>query len=497
MFFSHVEIIRGPDDMAKKSSCVEFVLDGRHFALPLENVKEIISRPEITPLPMASKHVRGIINLRGDVIPVVDLSVRLGGVDVNMDRSEILVLVIDGLIAGVMVDSASQVSELDTGNMKDLDSSANLDRSVVQGVLRHGDQLVIFLDAASILSVDREVINRISKGRADETGTAASEETMRIVTFELGGDVYGFPLEEVREILRYQEPVSVPDSPPFVEGVLQVRGAILPIVNLRQRLCRSGDIDPERAKILVADYDDFKIGFVADAIKEVLQVPLSEVSDPPAVVRGESGRQSVSAIVNHRDEIVTLLDKDGLIDRERLRSIASEDDGVRGRNGELSEVYETFVVFRVSGQPFGLPIKTIREINRVGNMSEVPGMPDFVEGVLDLRGDVIPAVSLRKRLNMGADGSISEDGRILVVEMAQGLLGLMVDDVTGVEEIPLSRISEPPLSMKEMGRARDFVSKVARVEGEGERMILILSPESILSAEEAVFAKESVASRKG
>lgn len=481
--------------MAKKSSCVEFILGGRHFALPLENVKEIISRPEITPLPMASKHVRGIINLRGDVIPVVDLAVRLGVVDSDMDRAEILVLVIDGLTAGVMVDSASQVSELDTGEMKDLESNANLDRSAVQGVVRHGDQLVIFLDAASILSVDRDVINRISKGREEDAGSSISEETMRIVTFELGGDVYGFPLEEVREILRYQEPVSVPDSPPFVEGVLQIRGAILPIVNLRQRLCRSGEMDHDRAKILVADYDDFKIGFVADAIKEVLQVPLSEVSDPPAVLKGSSGHQSVSAIVNHRDEIVTLLDRDGLIDRDRLRGMASEEGSARRRDGELSEEYETFVVFRVSGQPFGLPIKTIREINRVGNMSEVPGMPSFVEGVLDLRGDVIPAVSLRKRLGMGADGSVSGDGRILVVEMDHGLLGLMVDDVTGVEEIPLSRISAPPLSMKEMGRARDFVSRVARVEGEGERMILILSPGSVLSPEEAAFAEESVASR--
>lgn len=478
--------------MVAKSSCVEFVLEGRHFALPLNHVKEIISRPEITPLPMASKHVRGMINLRGDVIPVVDLAVRLGETDEKKDRDEILILVIGGLTAGVMVDSASQVSELDTGDIRDLDTDTGLDRSAVKGVIRDGDRLVIFLDALSILSVDKDVISRISGDKEEETKGLSSDDSMRIVTFELGGDVYGFPLEEVREILRYQEPVSVPDSPPFVEGVLQVRGDILPIVNLRERLRRSGELDRERAKILVVDYGEFKIGFIADGIKEVLLVPLSEVSDPPAVLRGESTVQSVSAIVNHCDEIVTMLDKDGLIDRDRLRNIAS--DGAKQRSSDLTEGHETFVVFRVSGQPFGLPIKQIKEINRVGNLSEIPEMPVFVEGVLDLRGEIVPAISLRKRFGMRPEDKVSDDGRILVVEADQGLLGLMVDDVTGVSEIPISRISAPPLSMNELGKARDFVSRIARVEGEGERMVLVLSPEKLLSKEEAESAREAILS---
>ncbi len=479
--------------MVNKNSCVEFVLDGRHFALPLENVKEIISRPEITPLPMASRHVRGIINLRGDVIPVVDLAVRLGGADEKVDRAEILILVLDGLTAGVMVDSASQVAELDIGEIRDADESVGIDRSAVRGVVRNGERLVVFLDAAGVLSVDREMLRQIARVKKDDSmEEAASMDLLRVVTFDLGGDKYGFRLEEVREILRYQPPVSVPDAPPFVEGVLQIRGAILPVVNLRGRLGRGGVLDGERAKILVADYGDFRIGFVADGIREVLQVPMSEVSDPPAIIKGQSGNQSVSAIVHHDDEIVTILDKDGLVDRERLRDMASEGASDR-KEEDLSEKYQTFVVFKVAGQPFGLPIKIIREINRVGNLSNVPGMPDFVEGALDLRGDVIPAVSLRKRLSMVDAGcGESEDGRILVVEMGDGLLGLMVDDVTGVMEIPLSHISEPPLSMKELGRARDFVSKVARSDVEGERMVLVLSTESLLSSEEAASARKAV-----
>jgi len=480
--------------MMAKNSCIEFVLDGRYFALPLENVKEIISRPEITPLPMASKHVRGIINLRGDVIPVVDLAIRLGSSEDKVDRSEVLILVLDGLTAGVMVDSASQVAELDLGDLSEPEGNegAGLDRSAVKGVVRHEDRLVVLLDAANILSVDREMLKRIAaENHDDHMDSQGKYETMRIVTFDLDGDNYGFRLEEVREILRYQPPVSVPDAPPFVEGVLQVRGNILPVVNLRERLRRGGELDQEKGKILVADYGDFRLGFVADAIKEVLEVPMSEVSEPPSVVRGDSNRQTVSAIVHHDDDIVTILDKDGLVDRERLREMASEDDRAVA-DKEDGGGSETLVVFKVSGQPFGLPITRIKEINRVGNLSEVPGMPDFVEGVLDLRGDVIPVVSLCKRLGLNPSEGSEEDGRILVVELDDSFLGFMVDDVTGVMEVPLSHMSEPPLSMKELGRARDFVSQVARTDVEGERMVLVLSPESVLSSQEVVSAKNSI-----
>ncbi len=473
-------------------SFVEFVLDGRHFALPLENVREIISRPEITPLPMASKHVRGMVNLRGAVIPVVDLAVRLGCADRGQDRDEVLILDMEGLSAGVMVDAASQVAQFDGIDLDQPEEDMGVEAGSVRGVFRHQDRLVILLNPARILSVDRELLARLSQERnADEREGERSYESLRIVTFDLSGENYGFRLDQVREILRYEPPTSVPDAPRFMEGVLQVRGAILPVVNLKDRLGRSGEIDPEKAKILVADYDDFRLGFVADGIREVLDVPLSEVSESPMAVRDNEGRQAVSAIVRHDGEIVTVLDRDGLVESGLYREMASGDEENMEIEKDAGDDGETLVVFRVCNQPFGLPITRIREINRFTGLSRVPGMPDFVEGALDLRGDIVPVASLRKRLCMDSETD-HEGGSILVVELGNSLLGLLVDEVVGVIEIPASRISEPPVSMKELGSARDFVSQVARREVEGERMILILSPESVLSEAETISAREAV-----
>lgn len=113
----------------------------------------------------------------------------------------------------------------------------------------------------------------------------------------------------------------------------------------------------------------------------------------------------------------------------------------------------------------------------------MPAMPDFVEGVLNIRGDVILAVNVRKRLEMRGDTGSYEDGRVLVVEMDNSFLGLMVDDVTGVIEILHFNMNETSASMKDLGNARKFVSQIAKLEG-GKKMLLILKPESIISSSE-------------
>ena len=218
----------------------------------------------------------------------------------------------------------------------------------------------------------------------------------RFVTFDLEGEVYAFPLEDVQEILRYQDPVPVPDSPPTVKGVLHVRGSILPVLSLRRRLqLEDTSFRPEAGKILVGDYGTFRIGFIADGIREVLTVTENEISPPPGVTRTESGNASVIGIVHTRGQVIALLGKDGLVDRKAMASMTGDmqKDVLLRQRGEERE---TFVVFLVAGQAMGLPITTIREINRIDEIARLPGVPSYVEGVMNLRGEIVPALSMKK-----------------------------------------------------------------------------------------------------
>ncbi len=476
-------------------SYVEFLLNGREFAVPLEDVREIIALPDITPLPMASENVRGMINLRGEVMPVVDLDSRLGSyTEKKGERNEVLILNMEGYSLGVVVEQAQQVVEFEEESIEVEEGAGG----IVRGVVHHNEKLVVVLDSERILNIDRESLETIRKNRKKESAEVQEQHdtSRQIVTFDLEGEVYAFPLEDVQEILRYQDPVPVPDSPSSVKGVLHVRGSILPVLSLRKRLqLEDTSFRPEAGKILVGDYGSFRIGFIADGIREVLTVMENEISPPPGITRSESGAASVIGIVHTRGQVIALLGKEGLVDRDAMASMTGEmqKDSLLRQKGEERE---TFVVFLVAGQAMGLPITTIREINRIDEIARLPGVPSYVEGVMNLRGEIVPALSMRKRLSMTSSEAVEQkEQRVLVIETGDTLAGFIVDEVSGVAEVLRSKIGAPPLlrdARMEFGEAAEVVQRVARVrEDDRERIILIVDEEKILSPKEARALREA------
>src|SRR5680860_622699 len=109
---------------------------------------------------------------------------------------------------------------------------------------------------------------------AGEDGVSLEEAgaAHRLVVFSLGGEEYGVPITLVQEIIRYSPPRPVPGSPMHVEGVINLRGRIIPVVDLRQRFGMGG-LRPDEAKIVIVEMPDLTVGVVVDEVREVLTLP--------------------------------------------------------------------------------------------------------------------------------------------------------------------------------------------------------------------------------
>ncbi len=136
------------------------------------------------------------------------------------------------------------------------------------------------------------------------------------------------------------------------------------------------------------------------------------------------------------------------------------------------------VVFGLSGQAYGVEIGAVREIIRMQNVTMVPGTPDYVEGVINLRGKVIPVLDLRKRFSLLV-GRQTRESRIVVVDVGKQDIGLIVDAVTEVLRIATSAI-QPPKSVLSTGNA-DYLMGIAKLEG---RLIILLDLKRVLSAQD-------------
>jgi purine-binding chemotaxis protein CheW len=147
---------------------LSFSLGSEEYAIPLLSVKEVIAIPEITPIPFTPAHFVGIMNLRGQVISVIDLRQKLGIKSKSTAETAIIICDLDPLSLGVVVDAINSVlspSATELSGKPEIQSTRNTD--YITGVYRKNEQLVVFLNIAKTLSLDdQKVVSNAAKGKA-------------------------------------------------------------------------------------------------------------------------------------------------------------------------------------------------------------------------------------------------------------------------------------------------------------------------------------------
>lgn len=134
------------------------------------------------------------------------------------------------------------------------------------------------------------------------------------------------------------------------------------------------------------------------------------------------------------------------------------------------------VTFRLDAEEYAVDIRRVQEIIRVGAITAVPNSLAYIQGVINLRGRVIPVLNLRKRLDL-PERSLTRQSRIMIVETGAKVLGMLVDGVSQVLRFPAAAVEPPP---DEGGQKTGFVSGIGRVDS---RLILLMNLDRVLARE--------------
>lgn len=109
---------------------------------------------------------------------------------------------------------------------------------------------------------------------------------LQLVTFKLGSEEFGVDILKVQEIIKMMNVTKIPNAPVFVEGVINLRGKIIPIVDLRKRLGFKDQEYDKSTRIIVVELDGLVLGFIVDSVSEVLRIPEDTIEPPPSMVAG-------------------------------------------------------------------------------------------------------------------------------------------------------------------------------------------------------------------
>lgn len=153
---------------------------------------------------------------------------------------------------------------------------------------------------------------------------AEKEALLQLVTFQLSEEVYGIDIMDVKEIVTLQEVRAIPNAPSFVEGLYNLRGEIIPIINLHKRFHLKRVFGDEEDELLsgfiIIDLDGMKLGIIIDKVERVISIDYKEIQAPPQMISGIGG-EYIHGVVNQKNSYLIILDIKRLFNAKELQRI--------------------------------------------------------------------------------------------------------------------------------------------------------------------------------
>jgi purine-binding chemotaxis protein CheW len=487
---------------------VTFIVGDEVFAVDMAPVQEIIRIPSVVRVPMAPSTLEGLANLRGRVLPIVSLR-RVFGFEEREDDDSTRAIVIDlGQPLGFVVDRVASVVGVEISKIEDVSSiSGTIDTDLLTGLIKDvgGHGMIMVLDFAKLIT------NEFSEAAKSSNHSSAAQSSSRevleieaisdelqLVSFTVAGEEYAISIEDVQEIVQVPDHViHVPHADSHVLGVMTLRNRLLPLVSLRRMFSLPFKDADEHSRIVVISVGSASVGVVMDTVNEVLRVSKDCVDPIPNMLTRDADMSEITEICRLADgkRLVSIISADNMFRhnsvREALSSVEKmqDEDGMNDAEKLGIEDDEQMVVFRLGKEEFGVPIESVQEIVRVPEeLTHIPRAPSFVEGVINLRGAVLPVVDQRRRLGL-EQIERSEQQRIMVFLFDGVRTGFIVDSVAEVLKVPKSSIEPAPNLSNIQSK---LIARVANLEKQ-KRLILLIEPSHLLEAKDreglAAFAE--------
>ncbi len=481
---------------------VTFLAGDEVFAVDMHPVQEIIRVPDVVRVPLAPPSLEGLANLRGKVLPIISLRHLFGFAERAHDDTTRALVIDLGQPLGFVVDRVASVVGVEPGRIEPVGSiSGTVDTELLSGLIKDvdGHAMIMVLDFAKLIGREFAEIAHTTLGTAVTAGLMGqtggddevSSDELQLVSFEVAGQEYAIAIENVQEIVQVPEQIiHVPGSAAHVLGVMSLRNRLLPLVSLRRMFALPSRDADEQSRIVVVALGAASVGVVMDRVNEVLRVARSDVEPMPGLLAREGDLADISDIcrLDGGKRLVSIISTDNLfrhsVIQEALTTVETLHDDERAiddeREDESADDDEQVVVFRLDKEEFGVPIGSVQEIVRVPDeLTHVPRAPAFVEGVINLRGTVLPVIDLRRRLGL-PEAERSDRQRVMVFLIEGARTGFIVDSVAEVLKIPKTAIEPAPQLSGEQSK---LLARMANLEKQ-RRLVQLIEPTQLIQSGE-------------
>ena len=442
---------------------ITFNVGDEVFGVDIMCVEEIIIPRKSTAIPRTPDYFLGIINLRGEVISILDMRRRFG-VEFSevTEESRIIVIHSQGCKLGMMVDKISSIVTLQNSAVQSASKFVSSEKQqYIAGSYRLPDEeILLLLDHEKLIDENDFYIEQDVKGAVEHVKALAEEQVELVpeifmVGFAIGRERFAIESLKVEEIIQMPEITPVPEMDSFVEGIFHLRESVIPVIRLGQRMDVNSKPVDESCPVIIVQIDGVKVGLIVDMITEVYLIKETDIIEPPITLNQKQLDQLRGVIRLEREDktqIVMLLKLEKLFSFEEhdvlkdLEAHEETSDEVVGQREDEVPILE----FVLDQEKYAIEVASANEIIPVREIVPVPKSPEYIRGVINLRGDVISVIDLPKLVE-NEDYEFSEKTKILIVDTGSEVAGLIVEEVVGIRKVLLSSFEPPSDLLRQRG----------------------------------------------
>jgi purine-binding chemotaxis protein CheW len=388
-----------------------FSLGTTELAISVTSLQEVVNLPEkITQVPLAPSYLMGLFNLRGVVIPIVDVARLLGlESDKNANNKKIAIVSSDKVRIGLLFDGTSEILNVQDQDISPFEDTGDK-KSVIRSVLKlnGGDRLVEVIDPLSLIQIENmPAILDQSRHQLVEVSRKKSKRC-QCITFHSGALEFGLEISAIREIIRVPEIKRSVLAVDYCIGMVNLRGSIIPILDFQKflKIEREKTSDRDSERIVVLKLKNVQVGFLVDSVdsivtffeEEVLPIPLFK-QEKIEMMRGMLPHRETTNVIFLNDE--KILSDDEILEITRgHNSLYGKNEGQDQEAKKRASDRKPYMSFKLD-HLLSTRLSAIDEIAKVNEeLMHPPGYPSYVIGMMKMRGEVVTIIDLRSYYGM-------------------------------------------------------------------------------------------------
>ena len=483
-----------------------FSLGGSEFALPVGVVQEVVNEPAgYTTVPLSPDYLLGLFNLRGNIIPVVDLS-RIFNLDVStlnepgateeFETRKVAILEFDNLCLGLLFDATGEVfNSNDVETCLFEDSGASVQDQVIAGVFKMHDglRIVQLLDVHGMLQLDR-IPQSPHNGGASASARRRGKRR-QCISFEVGDSCCALDIGAIKEIVNIGTIENTVLAGFLCLGAIDLRGTTVPVVDFSM-LLGYADIpihelhESDSHRVIIMKVGDHLFGLLVSQINSIVSYFDDELTPFPILGNQKTAMFKGYIAGASSDTGTIVLEQSEIFSSDEIHTITkghsalfkgTEDPSFTEKQGSLDR--KTLITFSL-GNAYGLEISEVAEvIDYPSELIKTPTMGKHIRGMVNLRGELIAIIDTRHLY--GFDEFVDhESTKVLVFEIDDIKYGLMVDTVNSIvafRESDTIKIPRTAFTKDDDGMNEDVKQAVMILSGDAQQTVCVLNLESVVA----------------